>query len=182
MAHAPPDFKEKTIRGACRALGLNTPAPACIMHLFHTMVTATREKPEKDRAAELLRKAGLRQTRQRRAVLETVLHSGDHPNAAVIYKRAVKRLPGISLATVYNCLEALAEKRIVNQLNFDNGASRFCPNLVEHVHLLDDANNRVLDVHLKPGVCVEDVFDLPAGVRVERMEACLHGTIPNKKP
>lgn len=146
------------------------------------MVTATHDTTEKDLAGKLMRRAGLRLTRQRRAVLETVLHSADHPNAAVIYKRAVKRMPGISLATVYNCLEALAEKRIVNQLNFDNGASRFCPNLVEHVHLLDDANNRVLDVHLKPGVCVEDVFDLPAGVRVERLEACLHGTIPNKKP
>lgn len=145
-----------------------------------SMVTATHDTTEKDLAGKLMRRAGLRHTRQRHAVLDTVLHSTDHPNAAVIYKRAQKRLPGISLATVYNCLEALAEKRIINQLNFDNGASRFCSNLVEHVHLLDDANNHVLDVHLKPGLCAEDVFDLPEGVRVTRLEACLHGYIPQK--
>lgn len=133
---------------------------------------------ERNLADKLINKARLRHTRQRRAVLETILQSHDHPSAATIFQRAVKRLPGISLATVYNCLEALSAKRIINQLHFDNGPSRYCPNLVEHAHVLDDSNQRVIDVKLKEGIKPEDVFDLPDGVRVVRLDACLHGEIP----
>ena len=74
--------------------------------------------------------------------------------------------------------EIVAESGIINHLNFDNGPSRFCPNLTPHVHLLDDTNNRVLDVQLKPGLRPEDVFDLPEGTCVTRMDACLHGKFP----
>lgn len=129
-------------------------------------------------ATSLVRNAGVRMTQQRRAVLETVLNSHDHPTAAVIFERTKNLLPGISLATVYNCLETLSEANIINHLNFDNGPSRFCPNLEPHVHLLDDANNRVMDIQLKPGLRPEDVFELPEGTCVTRMDACLHGNIP----
>ncbi|MDO5450159.1 MAG: transcriptional repressor [Akkermansia sp.] len=142
------------------------------------MVTANKKPTGHNVADDLMKSVSLRQTRQRRAVLETILNSCDHPCASIIYKRASKRLPGISLATVYNCLETLAEKRLINQLNFDNGPSRFCPNLIPHVHVLDDSNNRVLDVKLKEGLRPEDVFDIPEGVTIVRMDACLHGMIP----
>ena len=129
-------------------------------------------------ATSLVIKAGMRMTQQRRAVLETILSSQDHPTAAMIYERTKANMPGISLATVYNCLESMAETGIINHLNFDNGPSRFCPNLEPHVHLLDDESNRVLDVQLKPGLRPEDVFELPEGTCVTRMDACLRGRIP----
>ncbi len=129
-------------------------------------------------ATSLVIKAGMRMTQQRRAVLETILSSHDHPTAAMIYERTKANMPGISLATVYNCLESMAETGIINHLNFDNGPSRFCPNLEPHVHLLDDETNRVLDVQLKSGLRPEDVFELPEGTCVTRMDACLRGRIP----
>ncbi len=129
-------------------------------------------------ATSLVRNAGVRITQQRRAVLETILTSHDHPTAAVIFERTKAHMPGISLATVYNCLEVLAEAGIINHLNFDNGPSRFCPNMEPHVHLLDNVSNRVLDVQLKAGLRPEDVFELPPGTCVTRMDACLHGNIP----
>lgn len=49
---------------------------------------------------------------------------------------------------------------------------------MEHAHVLDDSNQRVIDVKLKEGIKPEDVFDLPEGVRVVRLDACLHGEIP----
>ena len=129
-------------------------------------------------ATSLVIKAGMRMTQQRRAVLETILSSHDHPTAAMIYERTKANMPGISLATVYNCLESMAETGIINHLNFDNGPSRFCPNLEPPVHLLDDETNRVLDVQLKSGLRPEDVFELPEGTCVTRMDACLRGRIP----
>jgi Fur family peroxide stress response transcriptional regulator len=141
------------------------------------MVTSKSNSP-RSMATSLVRNAGVRMTRQRRAVLETILASHDHPTAAIIFERTKAHMPGISLATVYNCLETLSESGIINHLNFDNGPSRFCPNLEPHVHLLDDTNNRVLDIQLKPGLRPEDVFELPEGTCVTRMDACLHGNIP----
>ena len=141
------------------------------------MVTSKSNSP-RSMATSLVRNAGVRMTRQRRAVLETILASHDHPTAAIIFERTKAHMPGISLATVYNCLETLSESGIINHLNFDNGPSRFCPNLIPHVHLLDDANNRVLDIKLKDGLRPEDVFELPEGTCVTRMDACLHGIIP----
>ena len=70
-------------------------------------------------AAFMVRKAGVRMTRQRRAVIEVLLQSYDHPTAAQIYERAKEKHPGISLATVYNCIESLAAERLINQLHFD---------------------------------------------------------------
>lgn len=133
-------------------------------------------------AALMARRAGVRLTSQRRAVLEVVVSSHDHPTATLIYERARTRVPGISLATIYNCLDAMTKARVVNQLRFDGGSSRFCPNLVPHAHVMDEINNKVIDVHLKPGLKPEDIFDLPEGVRITGMEACLHGHIPDNCP
>ncbi len=89
-------------------------------------------------------------------------------------------MPGISLATIYNSLEALVEAKLVNHLHPDNGPARYCPNVVPHIHLMDDRSQKVIDVQLKQGLTPEDVFDLPEGVTVDTMEAYLHGCIPDK--
>ncbi len=137
-------------------------------------------KPRSSRAlaAAMVKGAGVRMTRQRRAVLETIVASCDHPTAALIHERTRHSHGNISLATVYNCLDTMVEAGIINQLNFDNGPSRYCANFEPHVHLLDDASQQVMDVHLRPGVRLEDVFTLPEGARICRMDACLHGIIP----
>ena len=140
--------------------------------------TTPKNSSTQNLAKSLVRRAGVRMTRQRRAVLETILNSHDHPTASQIYERTSRGCQGISLATVYNCLETMAGVGLINQLHFNNGPSRYCPNLVPHVHVLDDASNRVLDIHLKHGLRVEDIFDLPEGVQIRSMDACLRGYIP----
>ncbi len=129
-------------------------------------------------ASVMVKDSGVRMTRQRRAVLDVIVAACDHPTAAIIFERTRQAYGNISLATVYNCLETMVEAGVINQLNFDNGPSRYCANFEPHVHLLDDASQEVLDVHLRPGVRLEDVFSLPDGARICRMDACLHGVIP----
>ena len=43
--------------------------------------------------------------------------------------RSKERMPSISLATVYNCLEVLVGHELVKQVNFDRSPTRYCPNL-----------------------------------------------------
>lgn len=158
----------------------NAPAPNYNHYKTNHKMTATHTPVGiRRQAASLVKRAGVRMTRQRHVVLEVVLSSCDHPTAATIYERCRQHLSGISLATVYNSLEAMTEAGIINHLHFDNGPSRYCANLVPHVHMQDEANDRVIDVQLKEGLRPEDVFDLPEGTRVCRMDACLHGFIPD---
>ena len=88
-------------------------------------------------------------------------------------------MPTISLATVYNCLEALVGHGLVNQVNFDREPSRFCSNLKEHVHFHDEATGVIHDITFKEGASIADLLDLPEGTEVSDVELTLRGMLPN---
>ena len=127
---------------------------------------------------KLPRVAGLRLTKQRQIVYNALMDKRDHPTAAELYERTRLLMPGISLATVYNCLEALVKYKIVRQVNFERSSSRFCPNLVEHGHILDELTGVIHDVVLKEGVDLSDFLHLPQGACVTAAEFTLKGVIP----
>ncbi len=121
--------------------------------------------------------SGLRMTRQRQEVYRILMLERDHPTANDVFMRVKDRLPNISLATVYNCLEALVQHNIIRQVNFERGPSRYCSNLQEHGHFHDSATGSILDVHFKPGVNPADFLDLPPGALVDEIEITVSGKI-----
>lgn len=129
-------------------------------------------KPE-DFPAEL---SGLRMTKQRREVLSVILGERDHPTANDVYHRSQNRMPTISLATVYNCLEALVSHGIVRQVNFERESSRYCPNLSDHCHFQDENTGEIHDVVFKDGVRLEDFLELPKGTDISHLEISLKGS------
>jgi len=122
---------------------------------------------------------GLRMTRQRREVYDVLMDHRDHPTAGEVYERAKQNMPGISLATVYNCLEALVQHEVVRQVNFERESSRYCPNLTEHGHFHDEKSGTIIDVPLKKGAKLSDLLDLPDGARIDNLEITLRGKITN---
>lgn len=135
----------------------------------HTATPTTQELPDEIN--------GLRMTRQRREVYRILTHDRNHPTANDVFMRVKDRLPTISLATVYNCLEALVQHGIVRQVNFDREPSRFCPNLDEHGHFHDEATGVIHDVRFKPGVNLADLLDLPPGALINDIEITLRGQL-----
>lgn len=121
--------------------------------------------------------SGLRMTRQRQEVYRILQHDRNHPTANEVFMRVKDRLPTISLATVYNCLEALVQHGIVRQVNFDRESSRYCPNLSEHGHFHDAKTGVIHDVDFKPGVSLADVLQLPPGAIIDDIEITLRGKI-----
>ena len=93
--------------------------------------------------------------------------------------RVKDRLPHISLATVYNCLEALVQHGIIRQVNFERESSRYCPNLSEHGHFHDATTGVIHDVDFKPGVNLADVLNLPPGAVIDDVEITLRGKLAN---
>lgn len=122
--------------------------------------------------------AGLRMTRQRWEIYRLLMTQRDHPTANEVFRRIQKKLPTISLATVYNCLEALVKHGIVRQVNFDREPSRFCPNLAEHGHFHDESSGAIHDITFKPGIDLAEVLDLPEGTIITDIELTLRGKLP----
>lgn len=119
--------------------------------------------------------AGLRMTRQRQEIYRILIEHRDHPTANEVFMRAKDRLPNLSLATVYNCLEALVQHGIIRQVNFERESSRYCPNLREHGHFHDAATGVIHDVDFKPGFALSDILNLPPGIVIDDIEITLRG-------
>lgn len=120
----------------------------------------------------------LRMTPQRREVFEVLRSSQDHPTATDVFIRAKERMPSISLATVYNCLEALVGHGLIRQVNIDRGSSRFCNNMKDHVHFHCERCGKVLDVFPRYESEVSQMWKLPEGADVTRVDIAMHGCCP----
>ena len=58
----------------------------------------------------------LRMTQQRQVILEELRLCRSHPTADELYSRVRRRLPRISLGTVYRNLETLAERGLIRKM------------------------------------------------------------------
>ncbi len=99
--------------------------------------------PEK--ADATLRARGLRLTAPRRLILETVRATDTHPSAAMVYRTVRRRLPRVSLATVYRNLRLLAARGFLLERAGADGL-RFDGNTAPHDHFTCLACRRVFDV------------------------------------
>ncbi|WP_146937377.1 peroxide-responsive transcriptional repressor PerR [Cerasibacillus quisquiliarum] len=94
-----------------------------------------------------LKKAGVRITPQRHAVLDYLLNSMTHPTADDIYKALEGKFPNMSVATVYNNLRVLKEVGLVRELTYGDSSSRFDCNTSEHYHIICEKCNKIEDFH-----------------------------------
>lgn len=127
---------------------------------------------------ETIASGGFRLTRQRREVYDALMETRDHPTAVQVFQRALKRMPTISLATVYNCLETMAQCGLVRQVNFDRGPSRFCANLHRHSHFICTVCGHVEDVDSPPAEDLAALWQLPADYTVTQYDVSLRGVCP----
>ena len=90
------------------------------------MRVAPSKKLDESLNARLATK-GFRFTPQRQQVYTVLLHKRDHPAAEEVFIRSKHDRPEISMATVYNCLDALVKCGLVRQVTLDRGASGWTP-------------------------------------------------------
>jgi Fur family ferric uptake transcriptional regulator len=87
-----------------------------------------------------------RMTRQRRVILEELRKVDSHPSADEIYEMVRKRLPRISLGTVYRNLEILSESGEIQKLEPGCSLKRFDGNPSEHCHVHCVRCDRIADL------------------------------------
>ena len=129
-----------------------------------------------DSFSQRLADSGLRSTPQREVVYNVLLRKRDHPTADEVYARVRAEMPTISLATVYNCLEALVQCNLVRSVNFERGPTRYCPNLRPHAHFHDEGTGRTHDIDLPPELLEKVNAILPQGYAPSSVEIIFRGS------
>jgi Fur family transcriptional regulator, ferric uptake regulator len=89
---------------------------------------------------------GLKMTGQRRVIARVISDSDDHPDVEMLYSRAVKIDPNISIATVYRTVKLFEEAGITQKHDFGDGRARYeeAPE-DHHDHLIDVKNGVVIE-------------------------------------
>jgi len=105
-----------------------------------------------DRAEVMLRdlkRAGLKATPQRIAIVRQFADDPSHPTAQDLFERLRPAFPSMSFATVYNTLDALARASLAGIVRLPGkrgDAARFDPNTSAHHHAVCDRCGAVVDI------------------------------------
>lgn len=95
----------------------------------------------------LLKDAGLKVTPQRMAVMEAVFSIDGHPSSDEVSKYVKKLHPNIALGTIYNILDSLTDKGILNRVKTDKGVMLYDSVGRKHHHLYCNESDRIEDFY-----------------------------------
>ena len=96
-----------------------------------------------------LKRAGLKLTPQRIAIVRLFAGDTSHPTAQDLFERLRPDFPSMSFATVYNTLDTLARTGLAGTVRLPGkrgDAARFDPNTDPHHHAVCDECGSVLDI------------------------------------
>lgn len=99
---------------------------------------------------KLLKENDVQPSAQRIAICRYVLCEADHPTVEDVKSWADANFPKMSLATVYNTLNLLADVGLVRQVRFPHlDKAIFDANMSPHYHLIDDESGQIMDVPIE---------------------------------
>lgn len=109
-----------------------------------------QDGPARTMLAELKR-AGLKLTPQRMAIVRELAGDETHPTAQDLFDRLREAFPTMSFATVYNTLDTLAAHGLLRSIRLGSGAAvRFDPNTSAHHHAVCEACGVIVDLPAEP--------------------------------
>ena len=137
--------------------------------------TANATKPGfASRCEEVLRRAGLRPTEQRRMLSQLLFANGDrHVTAEALHAAAVEAGMKISPATVYNTLNQFTELGLLRQIGVGRSRSFFDTNTSVHPHFFFDGEGVLCDVP-EPAIVLDDLPEPLPGYAITRVDVIVH--------
>jgi len=116
-----------------------------------------------------------RNTKQLRIIWEAVKDDKSHPTADQIYDRVRKKLPTISLGTVYRNLQKLVSDNKL-QVLMRGRSQHFDPLVEHHQHFICEACDRVYDVLIDHQREIRPAKLPHEGFRVTSHQLAFYGT------
>jgi Fur family transcriptional regulator, ferric uptake regulator len=121
---------------------------------------------------------GFRMTKARAAILDELERSSSHPTADELHRSLRRRLDGVSLATVYRGVDALAREGRIRVIEAPGGPRRFDRTMTDHYHVVCQSCGRVGDVGLRVSAPLETAVLGARGFRVLGHRLCFTGLCP----
>jgi len=115
------------------------------------------------------RKENLKITHQRLEIFRELAKALDHPSAETLYKRLQKKLPTLSLDTIYRTLATFEENGLISRLETVKSQARFEAEMSEHHHLICSKCGKITD------------FEWPSFRGVDLPDEIVHWGSINKK-
>jgi Fe2+ or Zn2+ uptake regulation protein len=107
----------------------------------------------------------------------------DHPTAEWVYRQARRRLPRISLGTVYRNLKHLAEAGLIREIHTGGGhPARFDGNTGRHYHIRCVSCGRVSDLPISVDTRVEEEAARAVNYTILGHQVEVHGLCPLCRP
>lgn len=137
------------------------------------MDKADREQRSR-RADAWLERAGLRPTRQRRALALVLVGDGRHRHVTAESLFDAARAAGlqVSLATVYNTLKCFTEAGLLTEITVDGARSYFDTRTEDHPHFYHETDGTLSDAPAG-SVAFSRLPDLPEGTRVSKIDVVI---------
>jgi Fur family transcriptional regulator, peroxide stress response regulator len=88
------------------------------------------------RIEETLRGKGIRITPQRMEIIHILSRDKTHPSAGFILKEVRKRMPEVSMSTVYYTLGLLKREGLIKELEFYDMENRYESVMTDHIDLV----------------------------------------------
>jgi Fur family transcriptional regulator, iron response regulator len=118
----------------------------------------------------MLRKVGLRPTRQRMALGWILFGKGDrHLTAEMLYEEAMKAKVPVSLATIYNTLHQFTQVGLLRQVAVEGSRSYFDTNASAHHHFFIEGRDELVDIP-STDVIVGKTPAPPEGFEIARVD------------
>jgi len=127
-----------------------------------------------------LRKTGLKATIQRFEILKVLLRERKHLSLKEVHEKVSKRLPTISLSTVYNTLRSLVEVNLLRELNV-SGETRYDVNVEPHVDLVWLDTGEIEDFTGIDVAALIRTVEEKTGMKVKSWRVEFHGVREDKE-
>ncbi|AXC11379.1 ferric uptake regulator, FUR family [Acidisarcina polymorpha] len=122
--------------------------------------------------------AGLAVTHQRQVVYEVLRSTHGHPSPEEVYARVRRKIPSISLATVYKTIHSFIEGGIFHEVSLHHGSLRVETNQTPHHHLVCTHCRSIHDIDESELGLTTQGGKLPGGFLVERYAIDVLGRCP----
>jgi len=134
------------------------------------------KRTDVDAVRRNLNRVGRRMTLQRAAVLEALSTCAHHPTAEGIYEIVVKKIPRISLGTVYRNLQVLVAEGYATRLPAMEGSHRYDRVVSAHHHIVCAECSRIVDIHLEDDIALRRAVEDQSGFVVTSHRTEFEGT------
>ena len=98
-------------------------------------LSATPEEIER-KLLKGLRDKGYKLTSQRLAIISLLARDRTHPGAGDLFRKVRKRVPQISMSTVYYTLDMLKKEGLLRELEFYDQDNRYDVTVDDHINLI----------------------------------------------